>query len=429
MDALVNGGYSTVATAPSSPTAGTTLVVQAGDGAKFPQTGSFDVVLCPVGQLPLFFGTNKNAEICRATVSTDTLTLVRAQYGTTAMSVAVGWAVDNAVTANLLSQLVAVSSASYAGKNAVINGGMDIWQRGTSFVSMAGTAYTADRWQIDSGDTNWTISRVASGLTGFQYALRYQRNSGSTSTAVAALAQSIETINSVPFAGQTVTLSFRVRAGANYSPTSSNLSVHFSYGTGTDQGVLSGFTGQADLVNNGITLTTSWQTFTFTVAVPATATELGFWVQEFATGTAGTNDYFDITGVQLELGSVATPFSRAGGSIGGELALCQRYYYQESSGAAVSYASSSNQTATSASVIVNFPVTMRAVPSFTSAPATQFSIISGGAAFAASALALGTASTYNASITVTMATATAGQAGYLESNSTTASFLAFSAEL
>ena len=108
-DTLVNGGYSTVATAPSPATSGTTLVVQAGDGAKYPQTGSFDVVLCPVGQLPLFFGTNKNAEIARATISTDTLTLTRAQYGTTAMSVAIGWAVDNAVTANLLGQFLASS--------------------------------------------------------------------------------------------------------------------------------------------------------------------------------------------------------------------------------------------------------------------------------------------------------------------------------
>jgi hypothetical protein len=101
MDSLVNFGYSLVATAPSPATSGTTLVVTSGDGAKFP-AAPFDLTLYPVGQLPLI----GNAEIVRCTnVSTDTLTIARHQYGTTAQSVAVGWAVDNAVTANLLTQI------------------------------------------------------------------------------------------------------------------------------------------------------------------------------------------------------------------------------------------------------------------------------------------------------------------------------------
>ncbi len=111
MDALANFAYSTVATAPSPATSGTSLVVQAGDGAKFP-TAPFDVVLYAVGTQPLI----GNAEIARCTaVSTDTLTLTRAQYGTTAQSVAVGWAVDNAVTANLLSQLLPLSGGTMTG--------------------------------------------------------------------------------------------------------------------------------------------------------------------------------------------------------------------------------------------------------------------------------------------------------------------------
>ena len=97
-------------------------------------------------------------------------------------------------------------------------------------------------------------------------------------------------------------------------------------GTGTDQNVISGFTSGTNIINTTDTLTTSWQQFTHTVTVGSTVTQLAVNFIEVPTGTAGANDYFDITGVQLELGSVATAFSRAGGNIGGELALCQRYF-------------------------------------------------------------------------------------------------------
>ena len=111
VDALKNFAYSTVATAPSPATSGTTLTVQSGDGAKF-SAAPFDLTLYPVGQLPLI----GNAEIVRCTnVSTDTLTITRHQYGTTAQSVAVGWAVDNAVTANLLSQLLPLTGGAMTG--------------------------------------------------------------------------------------------------------------------------------------------------------------------------------------------------------------------------------------------------------------------------------------------------------------------------
>lgn len=101
MDALVNFGYSTVAVAPSPATSGVTLTVQVGQGSRFP-VAPFDVTLVPINTLP----TIANAEIARCTnVTGDVLTLTRAQYGTPAQSVAVGWAVDNAVTANLLDQL------------------------------------------------------------------------------------------------------------------------------------------------------------------------------------------------------------------------------------------------------------------------------------------------------------------------------------
>jgi hypothetical protein len=52
--------------------------------------------------------------------------------------------------------------------------------------------------------------------------------------------------------------------------------------------------------------------------------QIGLNIQYIPVGTAGANDYFDITGIQLELGSVATPFEVRPGSV--ELGLCHRYY-------------------------------------------------------------------------------------------------------
>jgi hypothetical protein len=91
-------------------------------------------------------------------------------------------------------------------------------------------------------------------------------------------------------------------------------------------------------------------------------------------GTAGANDYYEVTGVQIDQGSVALPVRRNGGTIQGELAACQRYYTK-------TYAQgTAPATATSTSIIasilptsgtgsfflgVRFPVTMRGTPTIT----------------------------------------------------------------
>ena len=208
--------------------------------------------------------------------------------------------------------------------NAVINGGFDIWQRGTSIANTATYVYSADRWQ-QGGSAAQTTSRQTSSLTGIQYCARVQRNSGSTSTTVVAVNVSMESADSYRFAGQTVTFSFYARAGANYSSASSVLGVYVQSGTGTDQNANSGYTGAAAVINQNATLTTSWQRFQYTAAVGSTASEIGLSFYYTPVGTAGANDYFEVTGVQLELGSIATNFKRAGGTIQGELAACQRY--------------------------------------------------------------------------------------------------------
>jgi hypothetical protein len=215
--------------------------------------------------------------------------------------------------------------------NGVINGGMDIWQRGTSFALLSPqTAYTADRWLARHLGTNVTYTQQTSGLTGFQYSLRIQRPNGTSGTDPQQIYYNFETVDSYRFAGQTITVSFWAKAGANFSSTSSILASEAYSGTGVNQNITQGaLTGQVNFASKNNTLTTSWQRFSVTGTVGSTATQIALIFSATPTGTASTNDWYEITGVQVELGSVATSFKRSGsggGTIQGELAACQRYY-------------------------------------------------------------------------------------------------------
>lgn len=214
-------------------------------------------------------------------------------------------------------------------RNKIINGNFDVWQRGASCSVGTGvsTAYVADRWMgVRSGFVpGATVSLQPAGLTGFRYCARVQRDGGNADTAGINLEQDLETSACIPFQGAAVTLSFYARCGANYSASASALAVRLVSGTGTDQNALVGtFTGAANAVDSTATLTTTWQRFSYTVTIGAGVTQLGSRFVHVPTGTAGAADYFEITGVQLEIGSVATPFEHR--PYGMELALCQRYF-------------------------------------------------------------------------------------------------------
>jgi hypothetical protein len=255
--------------------------------------------------------------------------------------------------------------------NPVLNSAFQIWQRGTS-TSLTATSggFVSDRWYTSTGANQaCTISRQVTGdttnLPFIQYAMRYQRNSGQTGTGGLFLTQSFETINSIPFAGKTVTVSFYARAGANYSAASSALPFLLISGTGTDQNRgTTGYTGEAYPISQTATLTTTWQRFTFTGSVAATATELALYFNFTPTGTAGANDWYELTGVQIDVGSVALPFRTNGETIQGELAACQRYYYRQAGGSPASpYAAGYADSTTRGVFPFRLPVTMRIEPS------------------------------------------------------------------
>jgi hypothetical protein len=249
-------------------------------------------------------------------------------------------------------------------KNRIINGAMNIWQRNTSYTNSANAnGYnTADRWNFFSGlGLPGVVSQASTGLQNFPYAIRAQRPSGNSSTANMALIQPIESINCRDLAGQTVTLSFQARCGSNYSPTNNGLVAAVVSGSGTDQGagnlINSAWTSQLGQTTT-VALTTSFQTYTYTITIPSGTNEVAVQFYNYPTGTAGTNDYFDVTAVQLEKGNIATPFEFR--DYGRELILCQRYY-------AASYAYQQTYITSSgvAGISVPLPVTMRAAPTYT----------------------------------------------------------------
>jgi hypothetical protein len=326
-----------------------------------------------------------------------------------------------------------------AGKNAMINGGMDIWQRGTS-ITLNTSAYTADRFQGYRNTTGATVSRQSTNdttnLPFVQYCARVQRDSGTTATALLYIGQSLETVNTIPYAGKTLTFSYYARKGANYSATSDALTVAMGTGTGTDQNyVTAGYTGAVTILNTSVTLTTTWQRFTHTVSVGSTATELGFYFSSAPLGTAGAADYFEVTGIQLEVGSVATQFARTGGTIQGELAACQRYYFRGTATASNLYSQFAQGQATSTNQTwMGFvlPVTMRIVP--TSVDYANLGVADGVNGYSGlSSVTLSTADSSPSFVTIATLSSTANLTQYrpykIASNNNSAGYLGVSAEL
>ena len=319
-------------------------------------------------------------------------------------------------------------------KNVVTNSAFQIWQRGTSFTAGTIALYTADRWQSYRGALGSTITRQATNdttnLPNIQYCARIARDSGNTSTSQIFYSQSLESVNSIPLAGQQVTVSFYARAGANYSMASSALGFQLTSGTGTDQNIVSGFTGGSNIVNTTVTLTSTWQRFTRTVTVPTTSTQLALNYYFTPVGTAGANDYFEITGVMLEVGSQVSPFTTATGTIQGELAACQRYYWRSTVGDSSSrWAFGSAYSTTQAQFVIGMKQSMRVKPSAIDYGGT-ISVYDGVTPTNITALFLDQASTDFVRLTNTVASGLTQYRPYeLTANASATAYIGFTAEL
>jgi len=283
-------------------------------------------------------------------------------------------------------------------RNIVINGAMQVAQRGTSFTSVAGSAYHLDRFRTGMGDTTarFTVTQATAGLNGFGKSLKYDCTTAesSLSNADARLfishrieGQNLQQLKKGTSSAEKITISFYVKSTKtgtyilNIVDSDNNRQISKAYtisASGTWEQKILTFDGDttgaltndnntslqlnwwliAGTGHSGGTLATSWQGYAGSSDYEDSA------VGNVNLGDSTSNTW-EITGIQLEVGSQATPFEHR--SFGEELALCERYFVEcfrgdsnyESAGTGWAFASNG--------IVMYRPlrVSMRAKPSLT----------------------------------------------------------------
>jgi hypothetical protein len=313
-----------------------------------------------------------------------------------------------------------------AGKNIFLNSDFSVWQRGTSFTNPANQSFTTDRWSMyyDGSGATRTISQqtfAGDNPTGCNasYYLRWAQSVAGTGSTTNALYNKIEDVRK--FNGQTVTVSFWAKADATRTIV---LQTYQEFGSGGSGAVL------ANSVS--VSATTSWQRFSSTFTMPSvsgkTITENSSisHILNFPINATGT---FDVTGFQLELGSAATPFQTATGTIQGEIAACQRYYFR--AGGDSTYqpmAWGVARTTTDVRFAINLPSKMRVSPNAVEY-STLIAALPGNSGLTVTALALDNFGRQMQGLTATVSGATAGQMYELLANGSTNAYVGLSAEL
>ena len=337
-----------------------------------------------------------------------------------------------------------------SGKNKIINGDFKINQRAFTSTTTNET-YGFDRFVVTAfeGTTTYSAQTFTTGaapVAGYE-AANFARivTTGQTATSSrSTLAQRIEDVRT--FAGNTVTVSFWAKAATGTPSVCAEFSQVFGTGGSPSTTVTEIIASPAKQA-----ITTSWARYSFTIAVPSisgktigTTTSgslsLNLWVSagsDFAarTGSLGIqSNTFDFWGVQVEYGSKATPFQTATGTIQGELAACQRYYYRFTTPAVNKHFGTGQCYASTASLIfTKFPITMRTSPTALeqSGTASHYAVLGAttNAITASVVPAFDQATPEAATTLITVSSGlVAGNITFLQSNNASA-YLGWSAEL
>ena len=346
-------------------------------------------------------------------------------------------------------------------RNVIINGAMQIAQRGTSVTGITATGYyTVDRFDIQNGNLGtWTASQESDAPTGsgFRKSAKLLCTTADSSLAAGdflTFRQRIEGQNLQKFAKGTAsakpfTISFWVKSNV----------------TGTYiVNLLDGDNSRSVSASYSISASATWEKKTITFPADTTGAfdndngasmNVVFWLatgSTFSSGTlntswestvtanravgqtnlaSATNNYWQITGVQLEAGAVATPFEFEDYST--TLAKCQRYYYKAQSTTAGNRISVGyNRSTTISEQLITFPVTMRTAPSALeqSGTAGDYSVLHGATATNCSVVpSFNSAEISQATIFLTVASGLTTGQGSLGRAVTTDAYFAWSAEL
>lgn len=259
-------------------------------------------------------------------------------------------------------------------RNLIINGAMEVAQRATSKTGVTANDYqTLDRYRLTASGATYSTSQqsLTVGQTDIPSQFKYfQRFNPTTADNNCGVAHRIEDVTTV--SGETVTFSLYAK-GTN--PAGGELDIRLSQNFG------SGGSTAVNTTVGTLTLTSSWQRFTYTVSVPSISgktvgtdsyLELKIFQPDDDTGTSAFT--FDSTGWQLELGNIATPFEHR--SFGEELALCQRYYWR--AGWPSAHDGQPNiglgfyLNNTRVDLVMDLPVTMRSTPSIVANSGTNY---------------------------------------------------------
>ena len=277
-------------------------------------------------------------------------------------------------------------------KNLVTNGAMQVAQRSVSETGLGAASgyFTCDRWRTtSSGDAGrYTMTQTADGPSGFANCLKLDCTTADTSIAAGELfiltqrfeGQDLQQIKKGTSDAELITVSFYVKANAAFT-----FGVELFDGDNSRQ------------ITKLFDTTTGWVRHELTFPADTTgalnddntnAFQLNFWIHAGATYAGGTlntaawasntnanraagidsffsstdNNFF-ITGIQMEVGPVATPFEHR--SYGQELALCQRYFFigcSSNDADTGGMANGSFRTTSNAQVLQQHPIAMRTNP-------------------------------------------------------------------